>query len=368
MKVFSKILTILMAMGIFCTLIAGIGSAITKKPVLLTVIRSNSMYPVWERGDLVIIENLKEKESIQPRNIVFFKTKEGSLATKGWIAHRVMSGDNQKGFITKGDANEYTDQESVGTGPINREWIAGRALTIGGSPLVIPKMGYLSLWAEKYQSKPYILPVLAIILACIIAIGEFTAGQKKGKKRHGMELPIMYIIGGVTISVIMGGTMLASGQTVNVVYGVSNQSQGVLMGSDVGMLKVGDEVSRPLSELSNGGFFPLIGTMTTDDLQIGLSDKNMYLSQEQHLNTTFTVHAEKPGLYESVIKVGLFYPLLPSSIIYFLAQKSYWLALVLVSIVPGIPLMIYPLLDGKMRRRTIKFLRKKKRNLIGILP
>ena len=40
------------------------------------------------------------------------------------------------------------------------------------------------------------------------------------------------------------------------------------MGSDVGILKVGDKVSQPLSELSNGGFFPLIGAITTNDDQI----------------------------------------------------------------------------------------------------
>ena len=67
-----------------------------------------------------------------------------------------------KGFITKGDANKHTDQQSAGTGPIKREWIAGRALTIGETPIVIPKIGYLSLWMEKYQSNPYLLPVIRI--------------------------------------------------------------------------------------------------------------------------------------------------------------------------------------------------------------
>ena len=111
MKLFSRILNTLLAIGILCTLIAAVGSAITKEPVLLTVIRSNSMYPVWERGDMVIIKNLKEKETVHNGDIVFFKTEKGSLADKGWIAHRVVDGNADKGFITKGDANEYTDQQ-----------------------------------------------------------------------------------------------------------------------------------------------------------------------------------------------------------------------------------------------------------------
>lgn len=367
MKIFSMVLNTLLVIGILCTLIAAVGSAIKKEPVLLTVIRSNSMYPVWERGDMVIIENLKDKDTIHNGNIVFFKTEKGSLADKGWIAHRVVNGNSDNGFITKGDANENTDQGD-GSGRIEREWISGRAFTIGETPIVIPKIGYLSLWAEKYQGNPYTLPVIAVTLAMIIAIGELKSGQKRRKTNKGMELQLIYIVGGITISVIIGATMLASSQKANVVYEVSNQSKGVLMGSAVGILKMGDEVTRPLSELSNGGFFKLIGAVTSDDKQIKLSHTKLSLLPGQEIETTFTVNAEKPGKYESSIQVGLFYPFLPSSIVYFLAQKSYWLALAVVSLIPGLPLMIYPIIDRKMRRRTVKVLRKTSRTLRGILP
>lgn len=368
MKIFSKVLNILLVIGILCTLVAAVGSAITKEPVLLSVIRSNSMYPVWERGDMVIIENLKEEENIHQGDIVFFKTEEGSLASKGWIAHRVIEGNATQGFITKGDANEFTDQDSEGTGPIEREWISGRAFTIGETPIVIPKLGYLSLWAEEYQSSPYTLPGIALILALIIGIGELRSGKQRKKKNKGMELQLIYMIGGFTIAIIMGATMLASGQKLNINYEVSEQSQGVIMGSAVGILKVGEEVSKPLSELSNGGFFKLIGAIRTDDEQIKLSHKNISLSPGQQIDTQFSVIAGHPGKYESSIQVGLFYPFLPSSLIFFLAEKSYWLALTSVSIVPGLPLILYPFIDGKMRRRTIKDLQKKKRKLQNVLP
>lgn len=367
MKVFSKILNILFTIAILGTLFASVGSAITKEPVLLTVIRSNSMYPVWERGDMVIIENLNEEEIVYKGDIVFFKTDKGSLADQGWIAHRVMEGDAEQGFITKGDANEYIDQKSDPTA-IERDWISGRAITIGETPIVIPKIGYLSLWAEKYQSSPYLLPGIALLLGIIIAIGEMMSGQKKRKKELGMDLQLIYIIGGLTVAIIIGATMLTSGQTVNILYEVSNQNQGVLMGSKVGILKIGDEVTQPLSELSNGGFFKLIGAITTDDKQIELSHNKVNLSRGQIINAKYIVKAKHPGKYDSSIHVGLFYPFLPSSVIYFLAQKSYWLALVLVSLVPGLPLILYPFIDGRMRRKTIKFLRKKTRKLQSILP
>ena len=367
MKLFTRILNALLAIAILCTLIAAVGSAITKKPVLLSVIRSNSMYPVWERGDMVIIKNLNEKDIIQNGDIVFFETEEGSLSDKGWIAHRIVDGNENAGFITKGDANDYTDQND-GTGLINREWIAAKAFTIGETPIVIPKLGHLSLLVEKYQGNSFLLPAIAIILAGLIGFGELKSSRIRKKKEIGIELQLIYILGGLTIAVIMGATMLASGQKLNLTYEVSEQGQGVLMGSDVGILQVGDEVSQPLSELKNGGFFPLIGAITTKDKQIEPSHKNIKLSQGQQLETTYTVTAQKPGAYESTIQVGLFYPFLPASVIYFLSEKSYWLALIVVSFIPGLPLIIYPMIDGKMRRGIMKFLRRKKRKLRGALP
>lgn len=366
MKFIKIILNIVFTLVILSTLFAAVSSAITKEPVLLTVIRSNSMYPVWQRGDMVIIENLGEKESVTKGDIVFFKSEEGSLSGQGWIAHRVIDGNEEQGFITKGDANEYTDQKSDGIS-VKREWIVGRAITIGDTPLVIPKIGYLSLWVEQFQTSPYLLPGIAVILAIIIGIGELMSGQKRRKKDHGMDLQLIYIVAGLTITVIMGATMLASAQKINLKYEVSSESQGVLMGSAVGIMKVGDEVSNPLAELSNGGFFKLIGSINTDDAQIKLSHSQLALSKGDTVNTTIKVVAEKPGKYDSSIQVGLFYPFLPSPLIYFLAEKSYWLALGVVSLVPGLPLMLYPVIDGKMRRKTLKVIRKRKNRLMSIL-
>lgn len=363
MKVLSKILNVILVFLVLCTLIAAVGSAITKKPVLLTVIRSNSMYPVWERGDMVIIDNLHQDEYIYKGDIVFFKAEKGNFASKGWIAHRVVGGNAKEGFITKGDANKFSDQDSKSTDSIERKWIAGRAMKIGENPIVLKKIGYLSLWMEKYQSNPFLLPSFALILGIIIAIGELRPGQTRKRQKSGMELQLIYFIGGISISIIVGGTMISSGNTLKQTYEVSEQSQGVIMGSDVGMLKVGDTVSRPLSEIKNEGIFPLIGVITTNDKQIKLSHKKLTILKGQQIDTTYTVTAKSPGKYKSTVKVGIFYPLLPSSLIYFLAQKSYWLALIIVSIVPGLPLMIYPFIDRKMRRRTFNVLRKKKRKL-----
>ena len=69
------------------------------------------------------------------------------------------------------------------------------------------------------------------------------------------------------------------------------------------------------------------------------------------------LNAEKPGTYNSIIYAGMFYPFLPSRLTYNLAANSYWLALTIVSLIPGLPLMLYPVIDRRMRRKTVKFMR-----------
>lgn len=366
MKRLSIALNVVLLSVIVLTLIAAVGSAISKQPMLLTVIRSDSMVPVWQRGDMVVIENVRANETINIGDIVFFTTDKGSLSSKGWIAHRVIGGDAEKGFITKGDANKNTDQESEGTPPIKREWIAAKAHTIGDTPIVIPKAGYFSLWMEKYQGNPFLLPAVAVILAVLIGIGELKSGKQRKKKNKGMELQLIYIGGGFIIAMIMGGTMLASSQHIKLVYEVSETSKGVIMGSSVGILQVGDVITQPLSELRNDGFIPSIGVITTNDKQIELSHENLKLSKGQFVEAEYSLHAETPGKYETSIRVGIFYPFLPSAVIYFLAQKSYWLALIILSLLPGLPLIAYPFIEGKMRRRMGKAMRMKFRKVRGI--
>lgn len=368
MKVLFKIVNVVVIMVILVTIIASISSAVTKKPILFSVIRSNSMYPVWERGDMVIIENTSSKDEIQIGDIIFFKAEEGNLSGQGWIAHRVMNGNESKGFITKGDANAESDQVKDGI-LIQRDWVAGRAMTIGDTPIVIPKLGYLSLWMEKYQGNPYILPGFALVLALIIGVGELKNSKKnKNRKKKGsIELPLIYFLGGITISVVIAATMITSYQRINVHYEVSNQ-QGIIMGSSIGILKEGEQIEKPLSTFSNNGIIKLIGVITTDDTQITVSHPKVSLVKGEQKEVTFTVHANKQDKYESTIHMGLFYPLLPSSVIYFLAQKSFWLALFVISLIPGLPMMMYPIFDRKFRNGVAKTYRRNKGKLLAKLP
>lgn len=369
MRKLSKLIDIILYIIVFVSLISAITSTLWDKPVFFSSVRSNSMYPLFQRSDMILIKSVSNKDKINIGDIVVFKVEEGSLSSKGWIVHRVIGGNEEMGYITKGDANDYTDQASGGTPPIRREWIASEVLVIGKQPLKIPLIGYLPLWMEKFQANPYTMPVIAIVLAVIVGISEFISGNKRRKKRKtSLELQLIYFFSGLVISVIMGATMLATSERIVMPYEISNDSHGVLMGSDIGIIKTGDKIEKSLSELSNKGFFPIIATITTNDEQISFSHTLITIKPGNNIETTMNLEAAIPGEYQSTIHIGMFYPFLPSKWIYSLSLKSYWLALVVVSLIPGLPLMLYPLFDRKMRKKTIKEIRRLIRRIRRLIP
>ena len=83
MKKLSKIIDIILYVIAAIVLTAAFSSAILDKPMLFSSVRSNSMYPVFQRSDMILIKSLSEKDTLNIGDIVVFKVEEGSLSTKG---------------------------------------------------------------------------------------------------------------------------------------------------------------------------------------------------------------------------------------------------------------------------------------------
>jgi len=137
----------------------------------VNVVVSNSMYPVMKRGDLVVVENAYwefNPEDVEVGDIVVYKAhwplsgnridyilqiNNKTLAVYSGdktkpVIHRVIEKVNIDGsyyIITKGDNNPIYDPELV-----SLEQIKQRVITINGNPLIIPYVGYISIYLKKY--------------------------------------------------------------------------------------------------------------------------------------------------------------------------------------------------------------------------
>ena len=115
----------------------------------MNVVVSGSMAPAFYRGDIVIVEktnfiwiNEFNPENVNIGDIVVYNAE--------WypnpVIHRVINKTIINGttyFTIKGDNNEVPDPYLVKPSQITE-----KVMTIGDMPLIIPKIGYITIWLK----------------------------------------------------------------------------------------------------------------------------------------------------------------------------------------------------------------------------
>jgi signal peptidase I len=114
----------------------------------MNVVVSGSMEPVFYRGDVVVIEktdflgiNEIKASDLKIGDIVIYQ----ATWFKEPVIHRIVgTGTLQNGtpyFIIKGDNNPVPDPS-----PVYQDQVMAKVVSFGNTPMVIPKVGYITLW------------------------------------------------------------------------------------------------------------------------------------------------------------------------------------------------------------------------------
>ncbi|WP_431061828.1 signal peptidase I [Methanobacterium sp.] len=104
----------------------------------MNVVVSGSMEPVLYRGDIVIID--KNPSNLQVGDIIVYNANW----FKDPVIHRIIKIENSSNgpaYTIKGDNNPAPDPALV-----YQKQIISKVVTIDGHPIVIPKIGYITLW------------------------------------------------------------------------------------------------------------------------------------------------------------------------------------------------------------------------------
>jgi len=320
---------------------------VRQQPTLATSIRTWSMAPQLNRGDMVFLLPVWESTELSQGQIIVFKAPEHGI--RDWTMHRIVGGDAASGYITKGDANEGSDQAGSGYPPINPEWIGGVVPTIGSTPLKIPLLGYLPLIMDDYIQSPVFIPSFLGVLAVALVVDEIFKSKKR-RRKESLQKHHLYFMGGLAFAVLMAAVMLMGSLFISLPYRVG-ESPGALMGSEVGMLEKGDSREVTLAELQNHGSVPAFYLAVSSDPQVELEQSYFFLRGGEEAELKATVHARETGKYEADVTVGMFLPFLPQGAIRLLASSGIWLAFSVIALIPALPLFFLPCLEPRFRRR-----------------
>ncbi len=115
------------------------------QPILLGYVATGSMAPAMDAGDGFVAVPDAVSGDISEGDVVVFEAQEvnqGELTT-----HRVVAVTDE-GYVTKGDANPFTDQDA-GEPPVTDGQVVATAFTVGESPVTIPHLGTLVMGVQS---------------------------------------------------------------------------------------------------------------------------------------------------------------------------------------------------------------------------
>ena len=107
------------------------------QPILLGFVVTGSMSPTLEPGDGFIAVPPSLADEVEQGDVVTFNARQ--LQGGGLTTHRIV-GETEEGYITQGDANPFTDQDS-NEPPVQESQIKAVALQLGGDVVAIPNLG-----------------------------------------------------------------------------------------------------------------------------------------------------------------------------------------------------------------------------------
>lgn len=331
--------------GVTWLLVAGsviiLAGGLFGRPLLLAAVPTGSMVPVLQPGDLIVVLPTWLTGPAGLNDITVFKTP----GSPHWIVHRVVDGNSTEGFVTRGDANPTADAERV-----LPAHVAGIVPQWDGAALRIPRMGLLS------SGGPFSNPVVAgVALAMGVFLlvldasprvrGASGVARPRGRARPEQLLG-MYL--GLTatafITTLIPAWTLSAQQTVG--YEVVAQKHA--NDSRRGQYLVGVRHTDRIA-VKNPSPLPLVVTFQAERADIRYAPTWVLIPGGQERQVQLTINTDKPGRFETVVRSGVFMPVLPPAWLGWLAHISLPLTAVAGALVPSAAVMGLALLDTRIQ-------------------
>ncbi len=258
-------------------------------------------------------------------DVVTFRAEE--LHGGGLVTHRIV-GRSQAGYITRGDANPFTDQSGTEP-PVSEDQIVAVALEINNQIVVIPNLGDAvlgfqniissavtaigigSLVGDGAQSLVWIgIGVIGIGFVADIVSSDRSSGRRT-RRRSGYIKNTTFLL--VLILVVLtpatASMIVPSGTTTFDI--VSSESPG---GNPL-VVGVGQETSVEY-QVSNGGYIPVLTVIESDSPSVSISQQVLFVPGKTERVTMLSIRApDQTGVFTRSITQWQYLPILPRSII-----------------------------------------------------
>lgn len=348
------------------SLVAG---QILGQPILLSFVTSGSMAPTLGPNDGFVAVPIQVAGPIEVGDVIVFQAQElhgGELTT-----HRVV-GETERGFITRGDANPFTDQDGAEP-PVKRAQVVAKAFQINDGVVVIPRLGTVvtgvgaviqevqrrtatAVGSQSLLGPQGFLFLIAAVSVIAYVVDLLVAGRRNEKPRErnrsrssGRRAQIyLLVFAGMIVFAATGSMLLTSGTTQFDVISADFDSPR----PDV--IPRGESNTQEIV-LSNAGLVPMYAFLEPGSEGISIHDRVVTIPSRGEARTRITLSAPpETGYYRRFLVTHRYLAVLPLPAVRALYGIHPWLPIVAIDVELGGLFYVFarPLIGvGRMKSR-----------------
>jgi signal peptidase len=331
-------------------LVALIAGAALGQPVLLGFVETGSMEPTLEPGDGFVAIPSPVAGDIEEGDVIVFEAQ--NLQGGGLTTHRVV-GETESGYITRGDANPFTDQDGQEP-PVTEGQIVAKAWQVNGEVVAIPGLGLLTeaargmldsvqrTLAQTFGTRAFLgTQGLALLIAggglAVLLFGFLFDDErrqrvvKRTRRRKGIYDPRRLVLAmALFVALVSGGTMVAMSNTQE--YGMVSAS----FDSENPTTVPTNETSNLTYPALNGGQLPVYAFYAPASSNVDVEPTSIRMDRGESRNVTVTLQAPpETGYYPQYVAEHRYFAVLPFGVVAGLYAVHPWLPTLVTSLLMG---------------------------------
>jgi signal peptidase len=314
-------------------------------PVLLGYVETGSMEPTLDPGDGFVAIPDAVAGDVAEGDVIVFRAEE--LQGGGLTTHRVV-GETERGYVTQGDANPFTDQDGDEP-PVKEGQIVAKALQIGGSVVVIPNLGTLVTGLQSAfgavqqqlavltgsraflgtQGLAYVLLGLSALLYLydlVVGGGELRDRSRSRDRDQGISPGL--------IVVVLAGVLVTAATAAMVVPG-GTQQFGVVSAEFASenptVIQQGESTTLPYT-VPNAGLVPVVAYVEPGSDGVAIEPERVRVGGRSEVTVEMTLSAPpETGYYRRFVTEHRYLAVLPMPVIDTLYDVHPWLPIVAIN-------------------------------------
>lgn len=336
-------------------------------PVLFGYVETGSMSPTMEPGDGFVAVPSAVAGDVEEGDVVVFRAEE--IRGGGLTTHRVVD-VTERGYVTRGDANPFTDQAG-GEPPVKDAQVVAKALQVGGTVVVVPDLGTAVVALQDAfadvqrgvavatgtrallgtQGLAYLLLALSALL---YVFDLLVAGRGPRRDRTRDDGRDRGVSPGLVVAVLAAVLVVAA--TAAMVVPAGTQEYGVVSAqfdSETPTVVPRGESETVTYRVPNAGLVPVVAYVEPASEGVAVAPQRVRVDGRSERTVGVTLSApDRTGYYRRYVAEHRYLAVLPAPVLDALYRGHPWLPILAIDalLAGGMAVLGWALLGGRRVR------------------